>query len=146
MTENAARAGKWMLWSAPVMALAGLPGRAGGAAAGLTLWMGFGLLLSIREKRILLYPKQRRAKIHRLLLGYSFCVFCLAGVDTTGRWLLGGSMSPLPDALLLLGGIGFSLPLGAWAAQRPVPRRFSLPVSFLLLVLSVYFSNPIQPS
>lgn len=146
MMENAARAQKWMLWAAPVMALAGLPGRAGGAAAGLALWMGLGLLLSAGKGRIRLYPKQRRVKLHRLLLGYSFCVSCLAGVDTTGRWLLGGSLSPLPDALLLLGGIGFSLPLGAWAARWPVPRRFSLPASFLFLVLSAYFSNPIQPS
>ncbi len=138
MTENAARSGKWMLWSAPVMALAGLPGRAGGAAAGLALWMGLGLLLSAGKGRIRLYPKQRRVKLHRLLLGYSFCVFCLAGVEAAGRRLLGGSLAPLPDSLLLLGGIGFSLPLGAWAVQRPVPRRFSLPVSLLFLVLSVY--------
>ena len=139
MMENAARAQKWMLWAAPLMALSGLPWRAGGAAAGLTLWMGFGLLLSIREKRILLYPKQRRAKIHRLLLGYSFCVFCLAGSQATGGWLFGGNLSFISEFLFLLGCIGFSLPLGAWAMQWPLRRRGALVLSMIFQALLILF-------
>ena len=140
MMEHAARARKWMLWAAPVMALAGLFRRAGGAAAGLALWIGLGLLLSIREKRILLYPKQRRMKIHRLFLGYSFCVFCLAGFGAADQWLLGRSPSGLWAFLFLLGNVGFSLPLGVWAMQWPVSRKHAYGLCCLFFALFWFFT------
>ena len=138
MTDHAAHARKWMLWSAPAMALAGFPMRAGGAALGLGLWIGLGLLLSGRKGQIRLYPKQRRLRMHRLALGYSFCVFCLAGFDAAGRWLLDGSLSFLTVFPLLLGDIAFSLTLGVWAMQWPLRKRAALLLSFLFLGASVF--------
>lgn len=135
MMEHAARARKWMLWAAPLMALAGLPLRAGGAAAALALWLGLGLLLSSREGQIRLYPKQRRMTLRRLFLGYSFCVFCLAGFYAAGRLLLAPGLSPASDYLLLLGGVGFSLPLGAWAARWRIPGRGAVLLGCLLCAL-----------
>ncbi|MBR3019229.1 MAG: hypothetical protein IKH57_19475 [Clostridia bacterium] len=147
MMEHAARAQKWMLRSAPILALAGVFGGAGGAAAALALWLGFGLLLTVRDKQIKQYPKQRRMKLHRLFLGYSFCVFCLFGLDAAGRWLLSIRLSPVPRFLFSLGCAGLSLPLGAWAMQWHVRKRFSFALAFIFCILSaaLYFSNPIQP-
>ena len=133
MMENAARARKWMLWAAPMMALAGLFFGVGGAAAGLALWMGLGLLLSDGEGQIRMYPKQRRMKLHRLILGYAFCVCCLAGLTAARRLLFGATYSGAASFLLLLGGIGFSLPLGAWAMRWRIRKRFSRLLTFLFL-------------
>lgn len=149
MMENAARAQRWLLRSAPVSALAGAFWGAGGAAAGLALWLGLGLLLNGGRARIRLYPKQRRMAIHRLFLGYAFCVFNLSGMDAAGNWLFMGSLSPAVHTLLLLGGVGFSLPLGAWALRWRIRRRAAVLLGWLLFVLSLmilYFSNPIQPN
>ena len=147
MMENAVRARKWMLWSAPLLALAGLFGRAGGAAAALALWLGLGLLLSGRKKQVKQYPKQRRIKIHRLFLGYSFCAFCLFGLHAAGSWLLGVRLSPAPRILFSLGCVGFSLPLGAWAMQWHLRKRVSITLALVLCFFSAifYFSNPIHP-
>ncbi len=148
MMENAARARRWMLWAAPMMALAGLFFGVGGAAAGLALWMGLGLLPD-GKGRIRLYPKQRRMKLRRLVLGYAFCVFCFSVFETTGQWLIGQRVTASSAALLTLGGVGFSLPLGAWATQWRMRRRLSALISFALqffFLILLYFSNPIQPS
>ena len=123
MMENPARARKWMLLAAPAMALSGALFGAVGAAAGLALWLGLGLLLDGGNGRIKLYPKQRRMKIYRLFLGYSFCVFCLTGFCATGKLLLDQGLSSLSDFLLLLGSIFLSLPLGTSAAKWPLRRR-----------------------
>lgn len=138
MMEDAARARKWMLWAAPAMALSGLSRRAGGAAAALGLWMALGLLLSGGQNRIKLYPKQRRMRVHRLLLGYAFCVFCLAAFEAGGRLLSANSLSPSSRFLLSAGGIGFSLPLGAMLLKRPVKKRISLALSLLFFACSAF--------
>ncbi|MBR5110970.1 MAG: hypothetical protein IK099_12355 [Clostridia bacterium] len=137
MMENAARAQKWMLWSAPAMALAGFITRAGGAAAAFSLWMGLGLLLAGKEKRAQQYPKQRRMKLHRLILGYSFCVFCLAGWNAAGLRLLKGGLTPAADYLFTLGNIGFSLTLGARAIAWRLRKRISLALALFFFLLSV---------
>ena len=147
MMENAARAGRWMLWAAPGMALAGLFFGVGGAAAGLALWMGLGLLLSDGKARIRMYPKQRRMKIHRLFLGYSFCVCCLTGLNAAGRWFLGAGCSGAADFLLLLGSIGFSLPMGAWTMGWRIRKSLSRLLTFLFLgfgVILICFSQLIN--
>ena len=143
MMENAARARRWMLWAAPGMALSGLFFGTGGAAAGLGLWMGLGLLPD-GKGHIQLYPKQRRMKLHRLILGYAFCVCCLAGLTAARRLLFGATYSGAASFLLLLGGIGFSLPLGAWAMRWRIRKRFSRLLTFLLLgfglILILFFA------
>ncbi len=139
MMEQAARAQRWMLWAAPGMALAGLFFGAGGAAAGLALWMGLGLLLSDRKGRIRLYPKQRRVKIRQLFLGYSFCVFCLYAFEAGGKRMFGGSQSPLSAFLLTLGSIGISLPLGAWAMRWRFRKRMAWLLTVILFSLFLLF-------
>ena len=142
MMEYAARAQRWMLWSAPAMALSGLFWRAGGAAAAFSLWMGLGLLLSGKEKRIQQYPKQRRMKRCRLFLGYSVCVFCLTGLEAAVHWLLKTSLSPASVFLFTLGSIGFSVPLGARAIVWPLRKRITLTLSLfccLLTALLLFF-------
>ena len=133
MMENAARARKWMLWAAPMMALAGLFFGVGGAAAGLALWMGLGLLLSDGEGQIRMYPKQRRMKLHRLILGYSFCVFCFSAFESTSQWLIGRTLTASSAALLTLGSVGFSLPMGAWAMGWRIRKSLSRLLTFLFL-------------
>ena len=73
--------------------------------------------------------------LHRLFLGYSFCVFCLAGFYAAGRLLLAPGLSPASDYLLLLGSVGFSLPLGAWAARWRIPGRGAVLLGCLLCAL-----------
>lgn len=142
MMENAARARKWMLWAAPMMALAGLFFGVGGAAAGLALWMGLGLLLSDGEGQIRMYPKQRRMKLHRLILGYSFCVFCFSAFESTSQWLIGRTLTASSAALLTLGSVGFSLPMGAWAMGWRIRKSLSrlLPFLFLSFALILIYS------
>lgn len=139
MMESSARTRRHLLWAAPGMALSGLFFGAGGAAAGLVMWIAGSLLLSGRKGQTQLYPKQRRMKPHRLLLGYSFCVCCLAFLNTAGNRILGGSMSVISGFLLLLGSIGFSLALGVWAMQWPLHGRTELFLSMIFLMLFFFF-------
>ena len=144
MIENAARARRWMLWAAPATALSGLFFGVGGAAAGLALWMGLGLLLSGEKGRIRLYPKQRRIQFRQLFLGYSFSIFCFSALRAVGSRLLGGSQFSFPSFLILLGSIGFGLPAGAWAIRLRIRKwlsRFLTVFFFVLFFLLLRGSN-----
>ena len=145
MMENAARAQRWMLWAAPVTVLSGLFFGVGGAAAGLALWMGLGLLLSDGKGRIRLYPKQRRMHFRQLFLGYAFSIFCFSALQAAGSWLSGGSLSPAASFLLLLGSVGFGLPAGAGAIRWRMRKRLSRFLTVFLFVLFFLLLSGFHP-
>ncbi|MBR6186221.1 MAG: hypothetical protein IKQ41_08155 [Clostridia bacterium] len=123
MILPAARMRMWMMAALPLTALTGAFWHAGGAAAGMALWMALGV--KAIKKAPPLYPKQRRLGASRLFFA------CAAG----GAALLGLSFlaSRLPDAsarfpdqaLLHAGCACFSLIACEKALSRPLSRRFA---------------------
>ena len=114
MTLHAARMRRWMLWAAPIMILGGLRWHAGGAGAGLALWLALGAAL--RRPGAYPYPRKRRTPAPRLFWGGALAAALLAA-----------ALRLLPQgALTLLGAAGFSLSLGAWASALPLPRSAAL--------------------
>ena len=142
MMASAARARKWLLWSAPLAVLAGTLLGAGGAAAGVILW-GLISFLSPRPAS-LLYPNQRRMRVHRLFLGYAFCVFYFAAADALAvRWtgaLMTASLGP--RFLFWLGAAGTGLPLSgkAFFLRLPPWLCWAAGVAFSLVSLWVMIS------
>lgn len=127
MMENAARARKWLLWSAPVTALAGILGRAGGAGAGLMLWLFVGGALSRKKRAAILYPKQRRPARSRVFLAWGLCAFLMTGGAALGKSLLpGGGFAPVSvRCLFWLGASCGSAALGSRLISARLSRRFA---------------------
>lgn len=135
MSRRAARARRWMLWAAPMMALFGLRWRAGGAALGLALWLGLGLLLP--SSSVYPYPRKRGPAYHRLFLGFSACVFLLGIIDAAAlRFFPDYLQNNFLHALLFwMGGIGFALPLGQKAGRLSISRKPAWTLAALFFAL-----------
>ena len=125
MTLSAARIRRWMLRAGPVMALGGLRWSAGGAAAGLALWLAVGWIFLRRNAYP--YPRKRTLSLARLTFSAALCACCMAGLFSLlcGAGALEKSVGLLPIFLAWTGVLGFSLPLGVWVLRFSLPRRVS---------------------
>ena len=126
----------WLLWAAPAMIGGGLLGQAGGAAAGLALWLA---LFPLLPQRRYPYPRKRRFSLSRLFFSAAL-TSCLSGCFLYAvRLMHGGSSFPLSPLMDLAGAVGFSLPLGAAALSPRVRSSTAWTAGALLTVLFLLF-------
>lgn len=124
MIFGAARMRRWILWGAPVVLAAGWGLRAGGAAAGLMLWLVAGAAFPARGRYP--YPRKRGGRPWRLLFAFSLGALALGGLGAAARlcYTLFSPATPLYDALALSGAVFFALPLCAFGMAVPLPLAY----------------------
>lgn len=136
MIPDAARMRRWILQGAPIIAAAALGMHAGGAAAGMFLWLLLGWLILPRGRYP--YPRKRAGNPWRLFFAFSAGLLMLCGLDslllTLSTRLF--SAAPLTPHWILAGAVLFSFPFCASALQWPLPIKWARALSGIFCFLS----------
>ena len=138
MNRLPVRARRWLLCAAPMMALCGVRWGAGGAAAGLAIWLLLSSPFYSSSSGKCRWPKKHAAGFHRFFLAFSLCI-CLTGGWNALFSMLSRPFSHTARVLEMVGAACFSLLLSEKALSMPLPRKLTLGFGALLCAFFLVF-------